>query len=438
MCSRTCSLVNEKLLSVFDKLKCLMRIQFRFLVLIATVFALGAGGVYAINALHTTKIESIRDMQGANENVDSLISKTLPELVANQIRSGDTICPKLDALTYEGCLLFQGTLGIWQRLGMPEKCPIIIDDDLQKSPRSPNEGMNISPDDALRAPKSACFGYLYAVHVANVTPIIVSTANRVFQMATGHKFIEPGSDALACVIARHGICGNHAAVALALFEKAGLVARPVEFYYRYGGKRHSHIIAEVYIDGDWRPVDITYSAYWPSTQIGQPFRLITTSELLSQKKIKQKPTRNEALFPYGIYSKIAKKDYFNYISSNADVIRGNTGEISLKITKNRGSENFEHLPNFIGDNKSDNQFKGLEFRLFNGSGKYRLTVNVSGSAFSSGDVAFICINQSCEQYSSDKLEYKFEVERPSKLYLKTEMDVAYVVMKSLRWEVVSL
>ena len=95
------------------------------------------------------------------------------------------------------------------------------------------------------------------------------------------------------------------------------------------------------------------------------------------------------------------------------------------------------MPNFIGDNNADSQVDGIKFRLISDKGRnYRLTVNVSGSSFSSNDAASICIDISCEPYSKEKTKYEFIVQNPSQLFIKTDMDVAYVVMKSLDWEVV--
>lgn len=402
---------------------------------VAVIFAIGAGGV--IYTRQTIESQSIEQPLTADASSIKVTPKTVPELIADQIQSGDISCPASDTLTYEACLLFQGALGTWQRVDMPYECPDVVGDKFEKSQLSPKPGRKLSPNDALRATKSACFGYLYAIAVANLTPIIISTSNRTFQMATDHKFIEPGSDATLCVIARHGICGNHAAVGQALFEKAGIEARPLEFYYEADGQRLSHIIVEAHIDGHWRPVDTTYGAYWPSSQLDQPFRLTSTEELLGKTEKKIGPTWNEALLPYGFYSSISKPNYFNYLEANADVIRGNAGDITLKIVSNKGSETFSNLPNFIGDNKADNKFNDLKFRLKSDKYKYRLTLDVLGSAFSTSDPVFICIDQSCEQYSKEKSEYIFNVQKPSSLYLKTKMDVAYVVVKSLDWSVVS-
>jgi hypothetical protein len=38
------------------------------------------------------------------------------------------------------------------------------------------------------------------------------------------------------------------------------------------------------------------------------------------------------------------------------------------------------------------------------------------------------------QFSKDKQQYQFEAKSPKALYLKSRADVAYVVLKSIEWE----
>src|SRR5689334_3195590 len=51
----------------------------------------------------------------------------LPELVAGQIATGVLSCPKSDPLLFEACLLYQGALGVWQNIGLPDTCPNVVD-----------------------------------------------------------------------------------------------------------------------------------------------------------------------------------------------------------------------------------------------------------------------------------------------------------------------
>ena len=203
----------------------------------------------------------------------------IPELVASQLKTGDLTCPNADTLTYEACLLYQGVLGTWQLIHLADVCPDVRD----KPPPPPqSEKFNkLTPEDALRAPKVPCFSYLYAIQVANAVPVLISTATRIFRTLDG-TFAEPGGNPKLCIEARHGICGNQAAVGTALFEKAGFRARPIEFYYNSNGQRLNHIIVEVLIDGNWHPIDTTYGAYWIDSTPGAPFVLRTLEQVLDK------------------------------------------------------------------------------------------------------------------------------------------------------------
>ena len=222
---------------------------------------------------------------------------------------------------------------------------------------------------------------------------------------------------------------------VAFLENAGFRARPIEFYYLFNGERLSYITPEVMIDGKWRLIDTTYGAYWTSESFDSPFELLSSDELLAGSPALL--SYNEALMPFGVSSILFQTNYFSYLSSKPDVIRGGTGEITLDLTSRAGSENFLHKPNFVGDNIPDHRSGGIQFRLLSKNANYRLTVNVSAAAISNDAKTFLCIDESCEKYSDEKREYIFVVKKPSKLHLKTAADVAYVVLKSLDWKVIS-
>ena len=404
------------------------------LISIVLSLVVGAGGGYAIHAMQLKKPEASQLPLKAAENPSSKTPKLLAEIIASQLQSGSFSCPKDDLLTYEACQVFQGTLGIWQRAGLTKHCPDIIDTS-QPPSESQAEKVVITPQAVLEATKSPCFGYLYAINVANTVPILIRTANKVFQLEAVKNFLEPGSDANLCLSSRFGSCGNHTATALGFFERAGFNARAVEFYYEYKGARLSHITPEVWIDGDWRMIDSTFGAYWIDRKPGVEFKLIPTNDILSQNL--KTEFYNAALLPYGFYSVVSQTNDFSYISEKTDVIRGGSGEITLTLQGEQGSENFLHKPNFVGDNIPDHQSGGIQFRLLGKNADYRLTVNVSAAAMSNDAKTFLCIDDSCEKYSDEKREYSFVVKDPSKLHLKTDADVAYTVLKSLEWKLIS-
>lgn len=365
---------------------------------------------------------------------------SIPQLVAKQLKSGDLNCPNLDPLTYEACLLYQGALGIWCAMGFPETCPDVVDDSYEAPfPKEgpAKEGRELLPADVLRAPTVPCFSYLYAIQVANAVPVLVSAPNRGFRKVSGKPFSEPGSDPDSCIAARYGICGNQAALGVALFEVAGFKSRPVEFYY-YNNGRRSHIIPEVMIDGDWRPIDTTYGAYWASNVPGKPFTLQTLDDILHKgaawARQNTKLIHNSALLPYGISSSTSRYNFFSYLNPGASILRGGKGEISLALIDKKGVENFKHRPNYIGDNKPDGESAGVTYKLDATPGKYSIVINISGSAFGEEGPVAICIDKNCTKFSREKKTYRFAVTNPSHLYLKSGIDVSYIVMASIEWE----
>ena len=109
----------------------------------------------------------------------------------------------------------------------------------------------------------------------------------------------------------------------------------------------------------------------------------------------------------------------------------------MQIGEIKGKDTLKHLPNFLGDNKLDGKFSGLEFGFKGARGKYDFTLETLAAAIPTGESVFLCLNQSCQQYSAEKTEYTFKVSNPQKLYLKTTTDVAYVVMGSIEFKAVT-
>jgi len=353
---------------------------------------------------------------------------SLPEMIASQITNGNLSCPTYESLTQEACLIYQGALGVWQMIGKPDRCPAVVD-----NPAPLPSPAELTTDDVLRAPTVPCFSYIYSAQVANTVPILISTANRAFRIMNG-TFAEPGSNPKLSIEARHGLCGSQAAVAIALFEKAGFRARPVEFYYKNKLKqRFSHVIVEVLIDRDWRLIDTTYGAYWIDGTPGSSFALRTLEQIL-QPDPQTRVVRNNALTPYGLYEQISHADFFAYLTHDADVLRGGEGEIKLSLHGGTGIENFDSIPNFIGDNVADGNQKGVSYRLIEDPGTYHVTVNVAGSAEIGDRPIHICLDESCEKFSDSQREYYFKANNAKVLHLKSDADVAYIVLKSIEWK----
>jgi hypothetical protein len=353
----------------------------------------------------------------------------LPKLIAINLENRNRDCPRFDQMTYEACLLFQGALGTWSKIGLPQHCPNFFDAKTVYSLGS-SHPKQLVPEDVLRAPSVPCFSYLYAIQVANATPVLISTANRAFQVASGMPFPEPGSDANLCIQARYGRCGNQAAVGVALFEKAGFKARAVQFYYESNGIRKSHVIPEVLIDGNWRLIDTTYGAYWINNKPASPFVLRTLEEIQTNGPHTELVT-NRALQPF--YAANSGPDYFKYLTSRGDILRGGKGQITLQLTGKEGVETFHHIPNYVGDNIPDGKSSGVSYRLKINPGRYEVTLNVTGSAVEGDQPPSLCVDVACSQISPSKQRYVFSVINPKRIFLQSELDIAYAVLSSIEW-----
>jgi hypothetical protein len=321
----------------------------------------------------------------------------------------------------ETILAFQASLGLWRHITK------------EQDPRSDL--------DVERALKCDVFKQMFAVSVANRIPILVNAANEVFKITLGDRYVSPGNNENAYLQTRRGICGHQAAVALKMFELAGIEARPVEFYYLFNGQRLSHIVPEVFIGSEWRLIDTTYGAFWRKTRSAlwskakkrSFFELASTDDVLAGRDAEL--VWNQALFPYSVLPvSLTNPDPFNYLSCGPDVLRGNAGSITISLLSDHGSIQFRDLPNFIGDNRQDEQKKEVNYRLVvRPDQNVRITLHTLGAAFSADKDASIRIGDSVVPYSPRQKVYQFDVVNPARMSIDTEMDVAYVVLDRLEW-----
>ncbi|GKS64661.1 hypothetical protein YTPLAS72_19650 [Nitrospira sp.] len=97
-------------------------------------------------------------------------------------------------------------------------------------------------------------------------------------------------------------------------------------------------------------------------------------------------------------------------------------------------EHFANLPNYIGDTISDGENNGASYNLEITPGTYDMLINLVGSGLGGkGDVA-ICIDNNCRLFSETIKTYRISTVNPKRLHLKSNADVAYVVMDSFEWK----
>lgn len=192
------------------------------------------------------------------------------------------------------------------------------------------------------------------------------------------------------------------------------------------------------IDGSWRLIDTTYGAYWSANPDGgAPFALATSEQVIGNKHIRSKPIFNAALMPYSLYSSVVDFYPFEYLEHDADVVRGDAGAISIDLAGREGEEKFAHIPNYIGDNVPNRPFSGIEYDLTSEE-KLKpidLTIRISNSALSGDKPVWLCVDSDCRILEGKPGEFNFRLVNPDRVYLKTENDVSYAIVDSIRWKV---
>lgn len=150
-----------------------------------------------------------------------------------------------------------------------------------------------------------------------------------------------------------GICGSQIMTALAIADRIGLKARPVEFYGHTGAARWSHIAIEVWANGGWRFFDITWNTVYrkhPGSRtlmsIGGLRRLPAAERLSHKDTIGEDPWRDQYTREHGSVFTYATAD-----RRDLDVTPGDSGTYRLPRTEN-GFRVGVNVPDTIGERPS--------------------------------------------------------------------------------------
>lgn len=329
------------------------------------------------------------------------------ELIAQKLTDDPRILDDADPITREAGYLYEKTLGEW----LISSCEII-----------PNLSIR---EYITRATDSKCFAMLYAANVANFVPTYVSTGASKLRKYTENESVE--NEAVAIFYSRAGICGEHTTVGLALLKRAGYIARPLEFYFMVGTERKTHILVEVQIDRLWYPVDTTYGAFWRNPK-SKEFALTTTDDVISEGK---PPASYNAVL---IDSRRGANELFYYITRFNFIIRGSVGKVVISTESPQGEETFDNIPNFVGDISEDGLNEGVTVTIRNPSSeKKRLVVNVQAQAITGFAPAQLCLGDVCLEIVESKKIYDFYLGKSVTLSMRSEADIAYLVLNSISW-----
>ena len=288
-------------------------------------------------------------------------------------------------------------------------------------------------DTSKRYLDNDCFRSLYTLRVIGIVPYLVDAANQNFLVNKDPTYKRSGSDAEVCLIQREGICGSHTAVAMKLFELVDIPARTVEFYFSYGGKRRNHIGVEVFLDGDFRYVDPTYSAYWvPRDKAVLEFA--TTSEVLSGHYVSFR--YNRLIYPYGYDDLFSREGFFSFINEGMSVVRGGKGEILLSQNDSKTNiDNLNSVKNYVGDNLKDGNLRPVSFKLVPNDNLSSIKVTVRFGAIVLGSEKLetsVCVGDECFPLRENHA-FQFDVQGPSVLRLIGDVDGVYGIIEYIGW-----
>lgn len=297
---------------------------------------------------------------------DSRNSATAVEIVIAGLEDSNNYCTENlteSRVQHEACLLLQGSLGLYVRAcGGLEGCDKAELGSLRDDGNY--RGLNQA---AMRDPEF--HGYL-SLAIANTVPILSSTLLRHYFLSFEPGFENPSTDAEVCLMVRHGICGNHVAVAQALAEQVGLEARDIDFYVTKNGDRQSHTMLEVLIAGKWRLYGTTYGAFWPA----EPGSAIS----LPLESVRAGATRqqNTALLQH-----LSDPDYLDFLSDDSEfdvfsIVQGEEGVVHHLL---EDVEDFSHRPEYVGWStpRNSSQSHGIQhsFKVPDGWSEIEIFVN---------------------------------------------------------------
>lgn len=288
---------------------------------------------------------------------------------------------------------------------------------------------------------SEAFKAYYAIEAMNAVPHIASSARySLMKTLMRDEFNSPGRTANDIARAGYGICGEHGILFTGLLDQAGIKNRMIQLFYTKNGQRNIHVAAEVFINGQWRFFDSTWSAFFLKNP-AEPLSFASIAELLSG--IKVKPVKNHAQTWGYQYSR--SLDPYEYLTANPSVIYGtDSGVIHLSdVSPSDRAVQLNSIPKFIGDKLDDGPYEGVSLAFNPLPGDYQFSIDVRKMACDKLDTAKICISQTCVPLRAaqriDKKDkahkvLKFQVHNPDSIYISAPVaNRCFIALESIKF-----
>lgn len=297
--------------------------------------------------------------------------------------------------------------------------------------------------------KQACEIHQVARHLSGYTSedkyafyYALEAINRVTVMASSPRFSmikkqqgsppNPGMDAEHILAEGYGICGNQTALFVALAEKVGLQARPVQFFYYADKMRQSHIAAEVYYGRSWHYFDSTWGTFF-LTDAMNPYSVAPASRLADHKKL----TRVEnATQPWAYWLRAYNApDPFAFLDGPFSVIYNyDTGEIALHdVDPESGIISLSNINNYVGDAQDNGRFTGIALSFPPLAGERDVALDIA-SVTGCDARAKICVNSTCRTLEPKAQKMHFSVRDAKRIYIQSpKANQCYALFNSIRF-----
>lgn len=277
---------------------------------------------------------------------------------------------------------------------------------------------DLEPDELFKA--------FSAIEAANAVRTSLSAGRYSYLLRFAKGKVPSGNE--TCLEQGAGICGNQVEAFLAIMDALGITARPIKFFYTTDGMRESHIAAEVFYLGGWHFIDVTWGFAVPPDGGGVGFR--------SLEEIRADPDGDgleNSLDAWSFFARASRRDPMEYLRRRElDILIDGQGVVTLAVpAKQESRDLFDNVPNYVGDATPGQQRRATSLR-FVGSGKYKVTLRVSGMAGCSpaeGDA--LEINGNVLPLSDKAVT--FDVDREALLSMRTRQDTCYVVFSDARF-----
>lgn len=354
------------------------------------------------------------------------------------VEAGEAACAATEQVAALACRLHRRALwGVLQHLHSTEEGRRAV------SAAAPNEAANPASPAAqildaagtLQAPERAALGRLYDTIVIRASldevPVLLSAP------LYGHEVWRGGAEAAPpdtehALKAGIGLCGHHGEAMVQALVRLGLRARLVQFWWRDDeGRPLNHVAAEVHHAGAWRLYDPTYAAIFvpadagPGASVGDA--LTAAEARWTAFRVVASPHNASALNTVA-----AGLDPFAYLRrERVDVVSGGEGDVTLRSVDDGGvvRVEFDHRPNYVGDNLADGNPEGLTLRVEADPGLYRAVVDVAGVA---GDCSEARLELGGRAFPVSAGRHTVDaVRNPAALRVRSKADVCYAVLSGL-------